>query len=137
MSAAQQPSSEILASPLPPPPEGDPFTPDQWMTFLAIADTVIASVKPSNEFSTIAERRIPEDEYAAAVNGYKAAVTDSVSDMVLEKYFGEKLSDVEAFKPYVKRVMMAYVRPDARKGMSFVLSCLKYEVLSRRCCVAS
>ncbi|KAH0538565.1 hypothetical protein FGG08_004853 [Glutinoglossum americanum] len=121
---ATRPSSEILASPLPPPPEGDPFTPDQWAIFLAIADTVIASIKPSSEPSTVDERRVPEDEYAGIVSGYRASVTNSVDDAVLERFFGEKLSDVEEFRPFVKRVMMEYVRQDSRRNMSFIFNCL-------------
>ncbi|KAH0548525.1 hypothetical protein GP486_007931 [Trichoglossum hirsutum] len=121
---ATQSSSEIIASPLPPPPDGDPFTPAQWTTFLAIADTVIASIRPSSGSSTVAERCVPEGEYAGAISEYRASVTNAVDDAVLERFFGEKLSDLDEFQPYVRRIMLESVRQDSRKKISFILNCL-------------
>jgi hypothetical protein len=119
-------SSKILASPLPPPPGGDPLTTLQWTTFLAIADTVIASVRPAMGTSNLNERCVPEHEYQNAVGDYRRSVADAVDDAVLEKFFGEKLTDVDVFQPLLRRIMLEYVKPDAVRGMAIFLDLLKY-----------
>ncbi|KAI9764906.1 MAG: hypothetical protein M1840_007931 [Geoglossum simile] len=117
-------SSKILASPLPPPPGGDPFTALQWTTFLAIADTVIASVRPATGPSNLNERCVPEQEYQNAIGDYRRSVTDGVDDAVLERFLGEKLTDVDVFQPLLRRIFLEYIKPDAVRGIAIFLDLL-------------
>ena len=120
------PPSTVLASPLPPPPEGDPLTTVQWTTFLAIADTVIASVQPATSANNLDQRCVPEHEYQDAIGDYRSSVTDRVDDAALESFFGEKLTDVDVLRPLLRRIMLDYVKPDAMRGIVIFLDLLKY-----------
>jgi hypothetical protein len=119
--AAQLSFIAPLATPLPPPPEGDVFTPDQWRTFYAIADTFIPSISKSGT-STLTELAIPDSKLAATKKSI-GLIYNSSSELV-ESYLFENASSIPEFKDLAHRLLTLHVRPEATRGLGFILSAL-------------
>ena len=102
-----------LASPLPPPPEGDVLTPSQWTTLMAIGDTVIPALElsPAN-FSKL-----------------KATLPSGADTVLASTYLIEQASTTPGLKDLIHRTINKFIRQDAQKGMSVILTALKYALL--------
>lgn len=115
-----------LATPLPDAPADQFFTDAQWITLMAIMDTVIPSVHresvASNRPSQLA---VADEEYNAAVRDLKNSVVDAPQGEALDTYLQEKPSDNPQFHELLKRTLIHYSKDDARKGLAFILSALK------------
>lgn len=97
-----------LASPLPPPPEGDVLAPDQWDTLLAILDAFLCPVAPAS----------------AAVTSLKSFLPAAVGEEDLVSYFDERPSAIPQFKTYLHRKLGHYLPPSDLKGLQFILNAL-------------
>lgn len=128
MSSRQMDVLAPLASPLPPPPEGDVLTPSNWTTLMAVADTIIPSLDDSSASDSTTKLRIEPSGYTVAVERLKRSMTNDASDANLaRRYLSENATSIPAFKELVRRTLANYVREDARKGIAFILSALEYD----------
>ena len=117
-----------LASPLPPPPEGDVLTPSQWLTLMAIADTVIPSLEASSSSASATPSNkliIPSSEYSAAMDELKSYVSANADDGLLTNYLSENASSIPGLKDLLRRTLSDSLRPDARKGVCVILAALE------------
>ena len=99
-----------LASPLPPPPEGDVLTPSQWTTLMAIGDTVI----PALEFSP------------TNVSKLKATLPPGADTVLASTYLSEQASTTPGLKDLIHRTLHDFIRQDAQQGISVILTALEY-----------
>lgn len=115
-----------LACPLPPAPEGEVFTPEQWRTLLSIADAIIPSVSPKSAANESDQLPIPEPEYTVAKDQIQSTTfAASVESNLASKYLGESASSIPGFKEALRRTFGHYVHEEGRKGITFILSALK------------
>lgn len=112
-----------LASPLPPPPENDSLSEDQWKTLYAIGDTLIAPLSdtPGEQDELV----VPKDEYEAVIEEIKANTTLKNKDASAKAYLRESASDLVDARHQVHRILTQYTRKDARDGLLVLLSTLK------------
>jgi hypothetical protein len=116
-----------LEVPLPQSPGDEHFTPAQWTTLLAIMDTVVPAVyRESTTSYQLSQLTIPQKEFSAAVDHLKATVVDAPSVDKLDAYLEERPSENPLFQDVLKRTLVHYSPENARKGLGFILSSLKY-----------
>ncbi|MCJ1420682.1 hypothetical protein MMC32_007041 [Xylographa parallela] len=112
-----------LASPLPPLPEGEVLSPSQWVTLMAIGDTVIPAINLS--FSSSEKRLVAEDEYDEAIAKVQSIIPASNNvEELAHKFLAESASTTPGLKELLQRTFSDYVRPEARKGICTILSTL-------------
>ncbi len=113
-----------LDAPLPPPSDGEVLTAAQWITLMAIADTIIPAIEVS---STTSDNRlcVQAAEYTSAISTVKDGVTAEAHDNHPQAYMHENASWVPGFKELLRRTMSDFVREDARKGIRVILSALE------------
>ena len=113
-----------LAAPLPPPPEGDILTADQWTTLLAIGDAVIPAIASSSSQShnTLG---ISPAEYTSAVDVLKSSSTAATNPELAHTYLSERASDIPALKEQLFRQLNQFTPPDSVQSIAVVLSTLK------------
>lgn len=115
-----------LAVPLPEAPGDQFFTDAQWVTLLAIMDTVIPSVhRESSAANGPSQLAVSDEEYNTAVRDLQENVFDAPQGEALDAYLQEKPSDNPQFHELLKRTLIHYSKDDARKGLAFILSALK------------
>lgn len=113
-----------LASPLPPPPEGEVLTQAQWTTLLAIGDAIIPSIGPSNTTlpNTLA---LEATEYSSAISKIESTLPENAPSDIAHRYLAESASATPGMRELLHRMLSDYVRTDARKGVCVVLSALE------------
>lgn len=116
---------QVLASPIPPPPDGEVLTSDQWTTLLAIADTFIPAIQSSSTAST-SSLSISPSEYAKLSERLLTETAGNQNADIVRDYLSESVSSIPAFKDLVHRMLGEYSRPDARKNAVFLLTVLGY-----------
>ena len=116
-----------LASPLPDLPPGDSFSEGQWAILMAIMDTVIPSLRRETRTSDeIKQLAVSDFQYNTIVGRFKKTAVDPPSTEALDEYLDERPSANPRFQSLLKRYLGHYAPVDAKKGLSFVLSTLKY-----------
>ncbi|KAL5326810.1 hypothetical protein ACEPPN_004499 [Leptodophora sp. 'Broadleaf-Isolate-01'] len=118
---------------LPDGPEESPFTEANWITLLAIMDTVIPSIARGKSTSSIElnQRTISEEEYQTTAAHLKETVVDPPNAKDLDEFLAERASDIPGFQQLLKRSLVFYAPQDARKGLGFILSALNTRIGSR------
>lgn len=124
MTSAELDMIAPLDAPLPPVPAGEVLTPSQWITFLAIADTIVPAIAgPSTQ--SIDDLIVQLPDYNNAIQKIQQAVpADATSDAV-QKYMRDKASSTPGFKDLIHRTFGDYMRDDALKGIRVVMSALE------------
>lgn len=118
-----------LSSPLPPPPEEDVFTPDQWAVLLAIADTIIPSISDHGSADPSSQLSVPRSDLDAARTHLKRSLDEpqsEQSDRLINSYLEENASSVPQFKDSLKSLFSRHIHHEGRKGLGMVLTALKY-----------
>ena len=113
-----------LESPLPSPPSGEILTDSQWTTLLAIADTVIPSIRDSSQLSE-GGLLVEPTEYAMALKTLNDKIPDTGKLDLARTYLQESPSTLPGFKQFLQRAIGDYMREDARKGLRVLLSALE------------
>lgn len=116
-----------LASPLPPPPEGEVLTAAQWRTLMAIADAVIPSIEVSSIPST-RKLAIQTSEYASAIERIQHLIPAPALTETAQSFLQESASSTPGFKESIHRQLAHYLREDAVKGIQVILSALEYDI---------
>jgi hypothetical protein len=112
-----------LAIPLPDPPAGEYFTPAQWETLLALMDTVIPSIRRTEDKPF--QVTVSDTTYEAAVEHLKKNVVGAPDREALDRYLDERASEIPEFQDLLKRTLIHYARDDAKKALAGLLSALK------------
>lgn len=114
---------DIIASPLPPSPEGEVLTPAQWITLFAIGDAVISSVGsvPDLPHENLIRQ---QPDYASTLEKLKAIVPLGTDPDLPRQYLQEDASSVPQLAS-LHRLFGHYLSTDARKGVITVLSALE------------
>jgi len=127
LSASQADILAPLAVGLPDGPVDSYFNPEQWATLLAILDTVIPSIRrESTTEKKKSQLTVSDVEYNAAVDHLKINLVNSPDSESLDEYLDENCSDNPQFQSLLKRYLIHYARDDARSGLAFILSTLKW-----------
>ena len=113
-----------LATPLPPPKDGQVLTDSQWTTLMAIADTVIPSVQVSTEQSPT-QFVIQASDYTTSTEIIKKAVPTKDSAEKARQYLNERPSSIPDFREAISRLLSDHLRDDAQKGIRVILSALE------------
>ena len=124
--AAQVSRLAPLATVLRPPPDDEVLTPDQWTTLLAIADTVIPSIRPTTHASPseLAPLYLPPAEYSSVLTSLRSSVTNPPPDNVLEDFLLASPSTSPTFRQEFQRTLALHIRDDARKGIALIITTL-------------
>lgn len=96
-----------LVAPLPPAPEGELFTPEQWAILLSICEVFIPALDIS-EANKNAFQLLPKD----------------ADDNTISDYLAESVATLPAFKPAIHRKLGHYVPASALAPLSVILSTL-------------
>ncbi|KAG4430913.1 hypothetical protein IFR05_013605 [Cadophora sp. M221] len=118
---------------LPDGPEESPFTETNWITLLAIMDTVIPSITRQKSTNSIEnnQKTISEEEYQTTITHLKETVVDPPNTKNLDEFLAERASDIPGFQQLLKRSLIFYTPQDSRKGLGFILSALNTRIGSR------
>ncbi|KAL9626031.1 MAG: hypothetical protein Q9204_007637 [Flavoplaca sp. TL-2023a] len=112
-----------LDTPLPPVPPAEVLTPSQWITFLAIADTIIPSIADSSTQS-IDDLAVDVPEYNNAIQKIQQIIPPGAPSDAVQNYMKAKASSTPGFKDLIHRTFGDYMRDDALKGIRVILSAL-------------
>lgn len=115
-----------LATPLPPGPDGSPFTDAQWAILMGLMDAVVPRiVRASAATPGSLDYIVSDAEYAflSTQAGASAQVTDTET---LDAYLAERPSDSVEFQDLLIRQLVSYMREDQVQGLKFVLAALTY-----------
>ena len=113
-----------LDTPLPPVPPGEVLTPSQWITFLAIADTIVPSIADSST-QPLDDLVLEMDEYNNAIRKIQKTLPAGAPSDAVQKYMKDKPSSTPGFKDLMHRTFGHYMRDDALKGIRVILSALE------------
>lgn len=117
--------SEQLQSPLPSAINDRRLTPAQWLTFAAIADTVLPSISLKGTADDTKALVLSAEARDNALRELRAiAPADQVTDSLIEAYLAEPISSCPDFEEHVQRLYTLYMDEDQRAGLSFLLTAL-------------
>ena len=137
--ATRQPSSIDMAellhqaevvtqtpSPLPPLPERDVLTAEQWGMLAAIADTVVPSFT-SSQGNRLLQHPLRSEVYEAASRRIQQLthVQDGAGNDLAAEYIGESATSQAEFKHNISRLLASYMDESGRNGLLFILNALK------------
>lgn len=119
-----------LTAPLPPLNTAQIFTDQQWQTLLALADTVIPTIRAREAPHSSSDKVVAASELDKAV----ASLTDSIpgpdAKQLAIRYLEERPSANPLFKEAIQRLFSDFVHDEGKNGMSLILNALKYTLLS-------
>ncbi|EEQ89581.1 hypothetical protein RJZ56_000235 [Blastomyces dermatitidis] len=122
---------EILESPLAPAPAANTvLTPLQWKTLMALADTVIPSIRPKSAGGCPSDCMINDAEFAIASHNLMSIHEGSAHSDVAVRFLAENASSVPGFKESMCRVLGQQVPDEARRGISVILNALNSRPVS-------
>ena len=111
-------------SPLPPLPQADVLTPEQWSILTAIADTVVPSLTPL-EGNRLLQHPLRSDIYAASRKRLEQLAQLREDDGLVASYLGESATSQLEFRHSISRLVNSYLHEEARKGLLLILNALK------------
>lgn len=113
------------ASTLPSLSKEDPLGPAQWRTFMAIADTVIPSIKPASSAQGMNELAVPDEEYAQIVTRMKSHCLHDSNEGLAVQYLEERPSTNPHFKELIWRYLSLNLPEDQKQLLRLSLNLLK------------
>ncbi|KAJ9616746.1 hypothetical protein H2200_000465 [Cladophialophora chaetospira] len=99
-----------LPSPLPPAPDGEVFTKEQWDILFSILEVFVPSV-PSTEPDNV-------------VSKLKSFLPENATEDVARAYLTENSTANPAYRDFVARKFKLYVPPSDAQGLAFIFSAL-------------
>lgn len=112
------------ASPLPPPPETDFLSAEQWGILAAISATVVPSFSPYTG-SRLLQHPLRREIYEGATKRIASIARRDASDELVASYLSENAIDHPGFKENVSRLLGCYMDETSRNGLLFILNALK------------
>ena len=113
-----------LDTPLPPPPVGEVLTEAQWITLIAIADTIVPRIEV---VSTHAKQNlcVSASDYTKAIDTITGGIQAETNSNLAQSFLQESASSIPGFRHLLRRTLGEYVREDTRKGIRVILSALE------------
>lgn len=124
--------------PIPPLPTNQVLSDLQWTTLLSLADTVIPSIRPAERSTIVGSKKpVPLATLNHAVSSVAARIKDdgpewmssTAATVLASRYIEEDVSSNQAFRDGLQRMFAVNVHEEGRRGISLVLSLLKYGLL--------
>ncbi|EYE98796.1 putative long chain fatty alcohol oxidase [Aspergillus ruber CBS 135680] len=113
-----------LDAPVPPVPTAEIFSKPQWQTLLALADTVIPSIKAREGPHSSNDKVVSSSEVNKAVAALAASIPGPDANQVAVRYLEERPSANPDFRNAIQRLFAEWVHDEGKNGMSMVLSAL-------------
>ena len=117
-----------VATPLPPLPPGDVFTPDQWRTLLSLMDTFMPSITPARDGKDDLRQLVLSDESYKELEANLAASAPLAKvrslGNICPEYLSENVSSIPNAREYLQRLFTTTVPGDKLKAISVILSLL-------------
>lgn len=104
------------------------FSDLQWKTLLALADTVIPSIRSHGSRST--DKIVRSSDLERAVSTLAASIPGPDATQIAQRYLEERPSDNPQFKAAIQRLFSKFVPEEGKSGISLVLNALKYALSS-------
>ncbi|WEW54593.1 hypothetical protein PRK78_000013 [Emydomyces testavorans] len=121
----------VRDSPIPPAPETHTiFDPLQWATLLAIADTIIPSIRRQKSAIRACHQAVADSSYNAAIAQLVGDTRNPDRIALAEQYLDEHAIAVPGFKDALCRTLGLYVPLEARRDLLRLLSILNYRTVS-------
>ncbi|KAF2665538.1 long-chain fatty alcohol dehydrogenase [Microthyrium microscopicum] len=115
-------------SPLHPAPSKDPLSKDQWRTFYALADTIVACIQPSSLAKPQVDYGVAENDYAMAFNKAEKFALAVGESRLAKEYMIERPSDNPLFRANAYRLLSSYVPKDLFDQLVLGLTLLNYRI---------
>ncbi|EFE37391.1 hypothetical protein TRV_07960 [Trichophyton verrucosum HKI 0517] len=115
----------VQASPLPPAPRPeDIFSPAQWETLLAIADTVIPSIGCTGTADSSTTHLVSQPQFDALVSSLRPAAVEDESEAAKAavQYLDESASSIPGFKESMCRTLALHVHQEGLRGIKTILA---------------
>ncbi|OAG03790.1 long chain fatty alcohol oxidase [Paraphaeosphaeria sporulosa] len=112
------------ASTLPPIPAGDPLTPPQWKTLLAIAETIIPTVKPASIARSRTEIAVTDNEYSAHISKLRGLTPEPNGDEAAKALLDDNPASDPVFREELRRVIALTLPQSNKKDLSMILNIL-------------
>lgn len=113
------------AIPLPPPPEKDPLTAEQWGILSAIADTIIPSFTTSAGGNRLLQHPLRGEVYGQAEGRLRTLVGAGVDEGLVTGYLSESATSQPEFRASISRLIGYGMDHTTRKKLTGVLNILK------------
>lgn len=104
-----------LPTPLPPIPDIEVFSSEQWNILLSICEVFIPSISASNCGSS---------DYGKACKVIEAVLPESAEEKLAETYLAETVAGSSEFKETLRRRLFKYIPQAQINGLAFLLSTL-------------
>lgn len=115
-----------LDVPLPPVSNKTVFSDEQWKVFMALADTVIPSIRSRGQSNSITDKIVPASDLERAVSALTASIPGPDATQLARQYLEERPSENPKFKIGVQRLFSEFVPEEGVKGLSLILNALTY-----------
>ena len=112
------------ASPLPPLPETDLLSAEQWGILAAISATVVPSFSPYTG-NRLLQHPLRREVYEGAKKRIALISGRDPSDELVARYLNESAIDQPGFRENVSRLLSYYMNETSRNGLLFILNALK------------
>lgn len=123
--SAESTTFNVSDTPLPPSPQHDPLNPQQWSILFAIADAVVPALTRTDDGDhRLLQHPLRVHVYDAAVKRIRDLARHE-SDETALAYLSESASNHPMFKESIARLVVFYMREEARNGLLFILTALK------------
>jgi hypothetical protein len=113
-----------LEAAIPPVPTNEILTDLQWKTLLAVADTVIPSIRVSGDASPN-DISVTDSQFESAVSKLAANIRASNAADVARAYLQENMSSLQQFKDGLQCLFANDIHEEGRKGLCMILDILK------------
>lgn len=110
-----------LPSPLPPVPEGEVFTTEQWQVMFSILEVFLPEISTSHKDKAVA---LSEAQLSTARAEILRYAPEGTANDVVDAYLSETVTSSPVLIEYVKRKFRLYIPPSDAKGLGFILSSL-------------
>ncbi|OAP56183.1 hypothetical protein AYL99_09362 [Fonsecaea erecta] len=104
-----------LPAPLPPAPETEVFTEEQWDTLFSILEVFVPSIPATSKAG-------PSPEFHEALSKLKSYLPESASEDVARAYLSEDAVSDPEYRQRIVRKIKLYIPPSDAQALAFVLS---------------
>lgn len=115
-----------LDVPLPPVSNEAVFSDEQWRVFMALADTIIPSIRSRGQQNSLTDKIVPAADLDRAVSSLAANIPGPDASRLARQYLEERPSENPNFRIAVQRLFTEFVPEEGKSGLSLVLNALSY-----------
>ncbi len=113
-----------LPSPLPPAPDGEILTKDQFDILFSILEVTLPSISAGSN----GKKTVSSTELDTAISRLRPYLPDGAPDDVARAYLSEDITSDPAFREILIRKLKLFIPPSDSRGLGFILSALNTTV---------